>query len=244
MRISVALVGIFLVVVTAILVACSRNAIKNTAIEPPETACQMEPPSWQGIVPGQSNKADVVEILGQPVEEMQLGEAHVFTYPPILELASSYGNMIGFRKDDVVDWVDMWVLDSDGEFHTVAEIAHSYGTTLDRVYVNGSFDLFGPDQVYVWSECGVAVTAVPDSVVKRSDNETLLLAKSVDFDVSQLTFRHPVHPQASVQPRPDVQQIVSRQFLFEPTSFASFEAVYADKIPYLDKQYYQMRLAE
>jgi hypothetical protein len=240
--------GALLILAVVMLAACCRNTTQNKELElpEPEVACQTSSASWLGLVPGQSTKADVVDILGPPTQKVRTeGNTHIFVYPPVLNLVMfSYGNRIGFRKDGIVDWVDVWVLDSDGEFHTVAETAELYGTTLDRVYVNGVLDMFGPDQVYVWSECGVAVTAVSGVTVKRSEGETLPLAKPVRMDAFELSFRHPVHSQASVQPDPDVHQIVVRQFFFQPTSFDAFSTIYKDKIPYLDKQYFRMRIAE
>ena len=234
---------LFLTILTIVLTSC-QNKANNITLEPPENECQAESSSWQGIIPGQSTQKDVVEILGQPAQKMRLDGTNVFVYPPILKLASSYGNMIGFRKDGTVDWVDVWVLDHDGKFHTVTEVAYLYGTTLDRVYVNGSFDLFGPDQVYVWSECGVAITAVPEWTVRQSEDETLPIGESIKVNTSELDLRHPVPEQDSVQPNPDLDQIISRKFLFQPTSFDSFKTFYMDKLPYLDKQYYKMRLAK
>ena len=248
MRTSMVMAGALLILAAVMLAACCRNTTQNKELElpEPEVACQTSSSSWLGIVPGRSTETDVVDILGPPIQKMRTeGNTRIFVYPPVLNLVmSSYGNRIGFRKDGIVDWIDVWVLDSDGEFHTVAETAELYGTTLDRVYVNGVLDMFGPDQVYVWSECGVAVTAVSEWAVKRSEDETLPLAKPVRMDAFELSFRHPVHPQASVQPDPDVHQIVVRQFFFQPTSFDAFSTIYKDKIPYLDKQYFRMRIAE
>lgn len=246
MRTNIAPVGVFLILMMVMLAACCRSAAKDAEIELPEPGmlCQTDFPSWQGIVPGQSTETDVVGILGRPIQKIHLeGDTNVFVYPPVLNLVgSNYGNRIGFRKDGIVDWIDVWMLDSDGEFHTVAETVDLYGETLDRVYVNGSLDMFGPDQVYVWSECGIAVTAVPEWAVKRLEDEILPLAESVEIKTSDLKFRYPVHPQASTQPEPDVHQIVSRKFLFQPTSLDAFNAVYKDNIPHLDRQYYKMRL--
>jgi hypothetical protein len=156
-------------------------------------------------------------------------------------LRDSYGNLIVFRDDNIVDYVDVWVSNFDDKFHTVAELVQQYGTILDIVYVRGVSDLFGPEQVYVWSSCGIAITAVPESEVKRSVDEVLPLADSTTVSNDQLVFRHPVHPEGSVQPRSDTRQIVIRKFLFQPTDFASFYGIYTDQIPYLsDKRFYRL----
>ena len=118
LRISLVLTGLLAVA------SCTSPGGRVVDLEQPENTCLAEPVSWQGIVPGQSTRQDVIEILGQPSQRGHSSQGvKVFVYPPIMKLASSYGNMIGFRDDDIVDWVDIWVLDSDGQFHTVAEIA-------------------------------------------------------------------------------------------------------------------------
>lgn len=217
------------------------DAPKVPGLEPPESPCQVAAVPWQGIIPGRSTKTEVIDTLGEPVQKEQSASGiEIYVYPPIVTNdISHYGNSIAFRHDDVVDWVDVWVLDSDGKFHTVAEFAQLYGISLDRVYVNERGDLGGPDQVYVWSQCGIAITAVhrgqEEAQVK---DQALPSAEATEVDDYQLNFKYPVHPRASIQPRPDVRQIIVRKFLFEPTSFSSFEQFYADNIPYLLAWYY------
>lgn len=197
----------------------------------PDNRCRKPEVSWQGVIPGQSTKSDVEKILGQPVEQgySSVWERDFFLYPPTKSLIRNYGNTIVFRQDDVVDWVDVWVSNADGKFHTVAEFVDEYGATLDRVYVNGSFDMFGPDHVYVWSECGVALTAVPDTFIEKP----IVLARSVEEGDYQLKLRYPVHPKDSIQPNLDVNHIVIRAFFFQPTNFISFQEVYANQIRHL-----------
>jgi hypothetical protein len=222
--------------------SCASCTVGGSEPEPPEIACQGAPASWQGIIPGQSTTTDVIETLGEPVQGR---DTRVFLYPPIVFLVdgTSYGNTIAFNGAGIVDWIDVWVLDSDGEFHTVGEMARIYGTTLDRVYVNGRLGLSGPDQVYVWSHCGIAVTAVSEGRVKHSEDEILPLAEAVEANQYQLNLRHPVHPQDPVQPTVDVRQIVVRRFIFEPTSYASFVEFYAKEIPFMATYFHDIRLA-
>lgn len=258
MRVRAGSVGVFLMSAIVTLAACSAStpldasiAIQPTAassvsrdveIGSPEIACPAAVASWRGIVPGQSTVADVIETLGEPARR----GANTFVYPPIVPLSGggSYGNRIFFRDDKVVDWIDAWVLDADGSFHTIAEFAQHYGATLDRVYVNGHFDMSGPDQVYVWSHCGIAVTAISERGVRRSEGEILPLTEVNGVDHLELIFRHPVHPRSSEQPRPNVRDIVGRKFLFQPTDFAFFDEFYADRIPYVHSQVYETRLTE
>jgi hypothetical protein len=211
----------------------------------PEHTCTGTSASWQGVIPGQSTKADVKNLLGQPAEQgySRVWERDFFLYPPIVAFAGEkYGNIIVFHDDNVVDWLDLWVANADGEFHTVAEFVEQYGSTLDQVYVNGVLDMFGPDQVYVWSECGLAVTALHQGYVKRSEEEVLPLARlTLEMDHDQLNLRYPVHPQHPVQPNVNVDRIVIRKFLFQPTNFTSFEEFYHDRILHLsDNRLYRL----
>jgi hypothetical protein len=245
MRTCVVFSSVVLILLVMVVAGCQRSTSSSGAkLAAPENACKAPPASWQGIIPGQSTKADVINTLGQPSvkeESWVKWRKDSFIYPPIKTLpGASYGDRIVFRNDGIVDWIDVWVSNVDGEFHTVAEDAQQYGCTLDRVYVGQVFDFSGPEQVYVWSECGIALTAVQAGLVKQSADEVLPLAELIEMDSDQLSFRHPVHPQASIQPRPNPQEIIIRKFIFQPTDFASFQKLYADQIPYLrEKHFYQ-----
>ena len=231
---------LILMILTGCYSSWSSNDLKLAA---PESVCQTSLVSWNGIIPGQSTKADVEKILGEPADKgySRRWQRDFFIYPPIVTLVkTSYGNMIVFRDDNVVDWIDIWVSNSDGKFHAIAEATEQYGATLDQVYVSGAFDFFGPEQVYVWSECGIALTAVADGYVKRSEEEILPLNASIGTENLRLSFRHPVHPE-DIQPKPNVEHIIVRKFLFQPTNFASFEEFYAGQIPYLsDNRFYRL----
>jgi hypothetical protein len=158
-------------------VACSLDPSKEVKLEAPESTCQTTPVPWQGLVPGQSTKTDMITALGQPIQTTRVNRREsIFVYPPTMR--HGFGNVILLR-DDVVDWVDVWVADLDGSFHTLAEFVQVYGNTLDRVYENRLGDVIGPGQVYVWSECGVALIAVSEQWVKRPYDEILPLAESI-----------------------------------------------------------------
>jgi hypothetical protein len=209
----------------------------------PEKICSTSPASWQGISPGQTTKAEVITILGQPVEKNSLAKVdneEVYVYSPIVNTAwGKYGNQIVFRQDGVVDWVDVWVSNSDDRFHTVAESVGQYGSTLDDTYIQGVLDTYGPSRVYVWSACGIAVTAIDASWLHLSPQE---IPPTVEpMDNYHLTLMHP-SPPLNPDDKPDVSQIVLRKFLFEPTDNLSFRELYADWIPYLsDKRFYRLK---
>lgn len=212
----------------------------------PEGACKASLASWKGLVPGQSTKEDVERVSGQPIKKVNLRESNRFyyLYPPVIaRLETSYGNKVVFRQDGVVDWIDVWVSNTDGKFHTVAEIAQKYGCVLDRVYLMEDlpeYSVVGPAQVYVWADCGIAITAVPGSFVGLSADEVPPRAESAGAESCTWTVRHPVHSQATLQPRPSVEDIVIRKFMFQPTSFASFQEFYVDWIPFLSTRFYRL----
>lgn len=228
-------------VIFFMLVNCSLPfSLSQPKLAKPEISCQM-PASWKNIIPGQSTRDDVKETLGEPQEEVYSArlKRNFFLYPPVREaFGQTYGNQIVFRSDGIVDWLDVWVSNIDGEFHNVAEYVEQYGTTLDRVYMNGSLvtRVFGPDHIYVWSNCGVALTVVHDSWIKYSEEEVIVLAKPAMITDEQLDFRHPVPKQDTIQPQADVGYIVIRQFIFSPTDFASFYEVYSPFIPRLQNE--------
>ena len=236
------LLTLLMFVITSCFSSLSTN--NNLTLATPESICPASPASWKGIIPGQATKADVERILGNPVEKgySKRWQRDFFTYLPLVTLGkTSYGNTIFFRDDNVVDWIDVWVSNADGEFHIVAETVEQYGPVLDQVYVNGAFDVFGPEQVYIWSECGIALTAVADGYIKRSEEEVLPLNASLETKNVQLSFRYPVHPRDSIQPRPNVEHIIIRKYLFQPTNFVSFQKFYVDRIRYIgDRRFYRL----
>lgn len=237
----------FLFLTSIIFTAC---AIKETlTVEPvmtttplpmAEDSCPSRP-SWKGISPGLSTRSDAIRFLGEPDE---LGYLHnesreFFLYQPIVttKFGDAFGNSVVFGQDQMVEWMDVWVSNLDGGFHSVNDFAKDYGFALDQVYIQKVADVYGPTQVYVWSHCGLALTAVA-----ASKSDILPLVTAAQITTEQLTFKHPIHPAASLQPLPDGNDIVIRQFLFQPTSFEAFKRNYAIHIPYLrDKDVYQIK---
>jgi hypothetical protein len=244
MRTGIVSIGplLVLVLLTLVLAACSPDTSRKVELEAPENTCQAVSVSWQGLVVGQSTKTDVIAALGQPIQTTHVNRREsIYVYPPTMR--QGFGNVILLR-DDVVDWIDVWVADSDGNFHTLAEFVQIYGSTLDRVSENRSGDIVGPGQVYVWSECGVALIAVSEHWVKRSDDEILPLAEFTGMKDYEWIIRYPVPVDPrDVPPEPDAQQIVFRQLFFRPTSFASFQEFYASMIRHLGVRHYRQRLA-
>ena len=232
-----ALVALVLIPLAACSSSTSTSKVREIAM--PERPCQTTSASWRGIIPGQSTRSDVTKMLGQPKQKGRKWDRDFFLYPPIITFLDSYGNTIVFRDDGIVDWIDVWVSNSDGKFHTVAEWTQLYGMTLDTVYVNGFRDMLGPDQVYVWSECGIALTAVDEVHVKQSSSEILQLAEPAQMADDQLRVRYPINLGELYGPTPNIRHIVIRKFLFQPTDLDSFRKLYAAYIPYVpDKRFF------
>ncbi len=242
-----------------ILAACTTMMVSNMTAAPasqpalpkatalalgtPGMSCPVAPASWQGLIPGKSTRDDVIATLGKPIQSSpEADNRETLVYSPTLtDGDTTVANYIGL-KNGIVEWMEVWVMDVDGQFHTVAEFAQHYGETLDTVYVNGVFDMFGPDQIYLWSHCGFALIGYSASYIKRSKDEILPLAQSIDTTTVQLNLLSPVPPEASVQPYPDPTAIVSRQMIFAPTSPYIFNTTYAELILYLPvSRLYQQR---
>jgi hypothetical protein len=143
-----------------------------------------------------------------------------------------------FRSDGVVEWIEEIVADRDGTFHAVQEPISRLGNTLDTAYLNNNyrpsveqFDILGgPDQLYIWSECGVALDVVKTCVVSKQGclaEET----KSRNDITPTLTIRYaPPRPQRESSLGTD--KIVLMRFLFPPTSYKGFKEFYMHRIPF------------
>lgn len=215
---------------SVLLMTCSSPVPPNSSLPTPEFACQTTL-DWKGIVPGQSTRRDVRRILGVPSRKgsERYVDGQVTFYAYRIEdgaIAGLAEDRVFFGKDGVVAWIEAIVADRDGQTHTLQETVDQLGITLDQVYVNNNFRhpdqfdvLAGPDQIYVWAGCGLAVSAI--SPVRNSHSPS-----------TNLIVRHPVHPSASFQPSPSLEGEILFKFFFPPTSFAGFEEFYRDKVPF------------
>jgi len=133
---------------------------------------------------------------------------------------------IYFGRSGVVVWIEAIVPNRDGQIHTIREIADQLGTTLDQVYRNNDlrgplqYDVHaGPDDIYVWAECGLVVSAVSSSTDRQASTPGLMV-------------RHPVSADDYLLPTPSIDAVVIFKFFFPPTCFAGFDELYRDKVPY------------
>jgi hypothetical protein len=198
-------------------------------------------------VPGESTRRDVVRILGKPsrkgTERYVDGrdvDGRVSCYAYDIEDGAMVGlaeDRVFFGRDGVVAWIEATVADRDGQTHTIEEITDQLGTTLDQVYLNNNYRLpdqydvhSGPDDVYVWAGCGLAVTAVSPAVDEPSNDRGLMVRHPMSTD-----FLQPI--------RPSLDAEIMFEFYFPQTSFAGFEEFYRYWVPnyllYIWKDYLQ-----
>lgn len=219
---------------------------QRVALPPPEARCH-QPVTWHGIKPGISTRQEVHSILGRPdasgVEWFNGGIILVDAYDiPTGDIAAHARDMIFFRADGVVSWIEAIVADRDGRFHPIQETVAQLGPKLDAVYANsnyrpgsGQYDvLSGPDQLYVWSECGVAVNTLigcfTDDLGELDCPGALVLLALVGTTSTNLTLRHPAPGSEGIIAGEG--NVVLMKFLFEPTSYAAFEEHYRYNIPF------------
>ena len=225
------------VIVGATLMAC-RPTTSPTEVQPNPTAeyeCEAMPATWRGLVPGSSTKSEVEQILGKPEHTTSVPSpynlAKIYEYPPyVTGIVEKLGNRVAVGADARVAWIDSWVANADGRFHTIAEFVHTYGSTLDRVYLNGAGDVAGPEEVYVWAACGVALTTVPTEYYQDAFNANpSLIPPSVPTNL-ELTLIYPLADYDSRKPQMQLDDLVLRAFFFPATNYAYFRTAYESNI--------------
>lgn len=234
----------FAISIAAVFLFLRNSDMQTTHFLPsPEKTCSI-PVKWKGIQPGISTKQNVISALGQPTENgvQKIGdiEQSYFLYKiKSGKVANFAGDRIVFR-DNVVDWMEIAVGDRDGYFHHVSDVSAQYGNTIDNFYVNSSYHpldetgiganfTFGPDYVYVWTDCGIALDVM--RAKKHSDKE--FTVRNID-ELSKFL----IIPSADGSPRldealPNESDIILFQFIFTPTSQQGFREYYKyNRFPY------------
>jgi len=209
---------------------------------PPSNAICPVSLDWKSIQPGKTTRQDVLHLLGKPDEQgtTKYVDGSVIPYFAYKieggEIARYMQHRIYFRSDGKVDWIEVIVADYDGKFHPVREVIDQLGDTLDTVYNNSTnnpfanFQIdvkFGPDQIYVWSECGMALVAMND--IKLSSTGELDYSP-VDFhDPLILNYRYPEFSHSDY-PVKDLDRLMMMKFLFSPTTFENYLEKYSFRI--------------
>jgi hypothetical protein len=232
-----------------LLAAACVSSREENPLPTPDAACPVTL-EWHGVVPGRTTRQDVVEVLGHPSQKGTLwfDERHIsfYSYPVEGGTVSGYvEDRVFFRPDGVVDWIEVVVADRDGGFHSVQETIDQLGNTLDTVYLNNNYNpsnsfpidvLSGPDQIYVWSECGLVLDALavclPYEEADIPGCATPEDATRSGISVSiTVMLRYP-DPHYSLEPIPDANSPVLMKFLFPPSSYEGFNDSYRYKIPF------------
>lgn len=141
--------------------------------------CITDPASWNGLSPGVSTRADVVERLGEPNDENYHEEYDYgwLTYLPenahLSKIRPEYWSYVYIDSEtETVLWIDEHVSNADGQFHLVAEGVDEYGELFDQIYWNGLMGNYGTGQhIYVWAGCGLALNAVPEGHARKNPDE-------------------------------------------------------------------------
>lgn len=220
----------------------------NNPVPAPSATCPATP-SWHGIKPGHSTRREVVEALGNPPrrDSERFGNHSIPFYAYAVKdgvIAGLVEDRIFFGPDGVVDWMEIVVADRDGQFHSVRETVARQGSILDTVYMNNNYrpgsgqpDIHaGPDQLYVWSECGLVLDALPGCSpsqlggLKCVSGENLM--RSTASPSASMTLRRASPYHLAEGPFLDVDGIVLMEIMFRPISYAGFEDAYMYKIPF------------
>lgn len=238
-RISILFLLLLVILTVAIIsgrVLLQGDGTKMPVLETPESGCAAQPASWQGIIPGESTQDDVIHILGEPAEILNKDRSgrKIFLYQPVVvDLDVKLGNAIAFGEKDIVEWIDIWDPKVTNGFSHVADYAQQYGSSLDQVYLQSVADVAGPTRVYVWSNCGLALT----TLLGISDDSSSQPDSSEPTRVSMpLEFRYPSSP-SDLYLETSGLDAVLRLFIFRPTNFAAFQKYYSEWIPDLHLYY-------
>ena len=220
-----------------------REPLPATDVTCPETL------NWRGIVPGKSSRQDVMSILGSPsqVGNEKFGNKSMSFYAYKIDggIVSRYAqDRIFFRSDGIVDWIEEVVADRNGAFLPAQAMIDQVGSTIDTAYVNSNYDptdqfpvdvLAGPDQIYVWSECGLALDMLEFCFPSKLGGIKCLPPedhiKPGAGVPTGVTLRYP-NPYPGVEPVTGAENAVLMRFLFPPTSYKGFTDFYMHKIPF------------
>jgi len=231
------------VIVCVFVIACIPS--RPDLFPEPEVNCP-HTLSWQGLVPGQSRRQDVIDTLGSPYKT---GEKTFSgrTYPYYAyqvnggKIADFVQDRIFFNADDSIIWIESVIADRDGASHAVSETIAPIGNIVDVAYWNSDYTpgskqidiLTGPDQIYVRSECGLALV-VADSCFQGVSGETTCAGKMKGIPTSsRLSTRYTSSfPGDELKPIASTNATVLMQFLFVPTTYDRFMEFYQQKVPF------------
>lgn len=241
--------AIVLLLATSMLAACTSPQ-DLPALPTPTAACHPLY-DWGGMAPGKSTREDVDRLLGTPevegtIRSDEWGQLSYSGYPAgHTVFPDGIRHVVFFRADGVVHSIDVIVADRDGRFHPVQEIHNEIGMMPDTVYLNtdvqqsqgqpsgDAYDTHsGPDVVYVWAACGLAVTTLTVGEDHLASTDCRTEAQEHDADQSPEPVIAPLKtPQYREPVTPNGCSAVMVEFLFQPTSYEGFVDFYMDSVP-------------
>jgi hypothetical protein len=230
--------GLVLTVISLML--ASVLFFRASTLPKPERACPVVL-DWHGIKPGQSSQDDVIRSLGQPIQRGSYKfyddqDIAFFTYPVSSGRVSQLlKHRVYFRSDGMVNWIEEIVADRDGPFYSAQETINQLGNELDVAYRNNSYIpnvwnydvLSGPDYLYVWAECGLALNVIESCAVADHG----CVNEPIKVVTSTLMLRH-VATNVQSKPMSGIDKVVLMRFLFPPTSYEGFAKFYEKRIPF------------
>lgn len=230
-------------------VSCLPDMIDNH-LPRPESVCRVTL-NWRGILPGLSTRQDVINVLGNPTStgNRKFGDQQLSFYTYVVEggkVSNFVRDNIFFGQDGIVDWIEAVVADRDGRFHPAQEVISELGSTIDTAYTNSTYDpsrsfqydvVSGPDELYVWSECGLALDihgacfpSQEGSLRCISPEDRLKPGKGI---ATSVTLRNPYPTPFDTNIALGSENAILMKILFRPTTYQGFLDYYRSKIPFL-----------
>jgi hypothetical protein len=201
---------------------------------------------WKGIMPGKSSIVDVINVEGLPdnIQITKFSNRYYFEFSYLIkekifknELKDKYYFDINGR----VSWITIPIGDRNQKIHMISEESEILGKSPDTIYWNNSinsgiiFDLHaGPDQVYVWSNRGIALLGIPGcysvnenkKIRCNSNNKKLQNATEGDFTPTY-------NPLYELVPNYyDHNALLIYKIIFPSTTYENFIENYSYVIPF------------
>jgi hypothetical protein len=247
-----------LVLLLVILSGCS--SLNNSQTLPTPSAECAVLPDWKGIFPGKTTREEVVQLLKRPAKfgiENHKGQmVTYFAYPIESGTVKNYFmDKIFFDARGVVDWMEIAAVDRDENVLEVSEISQQLGDKLDTIYANTNYNpaykqydvIGGPDQVYVWANCGVALLAIPYCHLQKGTNQI----SCDDYDTAEdQGDKNKLTPLESPpfyeggERENNKNALIVMKIMYPPTSYGGYKENYMFKIPYVGWNFWEKLIKE
>lgn len=247
----ISVVVLFLILIlTGYLLLQKEENLPSTSVKCPLIG------EWQGIIPGKSNQRDVISKLGIPysrgfrIYDEQIYFFYSYRIPNGI-IQKYVMDKVFFNLRGTVIWMEIGMADRDRKIHEVSEVSRLIGNELDTVYINNNFNpadyspnyvrdvLGGPDQVYVWANCGTVLLAIPSY---HGDQQMIVTNEKTITKKDLTTSQPPIYHLGGIELNGDAFLVI--KFLFPPTSYDGFKNKFLHKIPYYGWGYWENMVTE